>query len=85
MDLILNIEKQLGRERKVLRGPRCIDIDILFFDLVRSDDEHILLPHPRLFERSFVVLPLKELPYYNILQNYYDFPVDFNNLAFPKD
>lgn len=85
MSLLLKIEEKLGRKRDIPRGPRNIDIDILFFDTIESSDPHIILPHPRLFDRSFVVLPLKELPYFNILQKHYDFPTKFDNEAFPKD
>jgi 2-amino-4-hydroxy-6-hydroxymethyldihydropteridine diphosphokinase len=85
MSLILDIEKELGRRRDIPKGPRVIDIDILYFGLNKSEDPHILLPHPRIFERSFVVLPLKELPYFNILQKHYDFPSKFDNEAFAKD
>ncbi|OUR92893.1 2-amino-4-hydroxy-6-hydroxymethyldihydropteridine diphosphokinase [Halobacteriovorax marinus] len=83
MTLLLDIEKQLGRERKIAQGPRVIDIDILFYDSVISNDEHILLPHPRLFERSFVVLPLRELNCFSDLQKKYFFPETFTNSARP--
>lgn len=83
MNLLLDIEKQLGRERKIARGPRVIDIDLLFFDNVKSDNDHVLLPHPRLFERSFVVLPLRELDCFSELQKSYAFPESFKNSARP--
>lgn len=57
------IERALGRERhKVQRwGPRIIDIDILAYDDVVIHDPDLTLPHPRMFERGFVLMPLAEI------------------------
>ncbi|WP_127715589.1 2-amino-4-hydroxy-6-hydroxymethyldihydropteridine diphosphokinase [Halobacteriovorax sp. HLS] len=85
MSIALKIEQELGRLRGVPKGPRIIDIDILFYELCTSTDPHILLPHPRLFDRSFIVLPLMELPYFSILQKHFTFTTKFNNSAFPLD
>lgn len=85
IDQTLNIEKNLGRERKINKGPRTIDIDILFWGLKESSLEKILIPHPRLFERSFICLPLKDLPYYQTLKDHYQFPNTFSNEAFPLE
>lgn len=79
----LNIESKLGRIRNIDKGPRVIDIDILFWGLEKSSDPSILIPHPRLFERSFICLPLMDLTYYTILKNHYDFSTQFSNEAFP--
>jgi 2-amino-4-hydroxy-6-hydroxymethyldihydropteridine diphosphokinase len=55
------IEDQLGRERKIPRGPRTLDIDILLYgDMVLQTDE-LTLPHPRMLERRFVLEPLHEI------------------------
>ena len=55
------IESQLGRERTIPKGPRTIDIDILLYgDLVLASDV-LTLPHPRIFERRFVLEPLHEI------------------------
>ena len=59
----LEIERALGRDRRHERrwGPRTIDIDLLAYgDLVLSDAD-LTLPHPRLFDRAFVVVPLAEI------------------------
>ncbi|KUK36612.1 MAG: 2-amino-4-hydroxy-6-hydroxymethyldihydropteridine pyrophosphokinase FolK [Thermacetogenium phaeum] len=55
------IENCLGRERKIRWGPRVIDLDLLLFeDLVVSTPE-LTIPHPRMYERSFVLIPLCEI------------------------
>lgn len=55
------VEAALGRERHVRWGPRTIDVDVLLFDRVESDHPELTLPHPRMLERAFVLLPLLEL------------------------
>ena len=58
---LLAIERQLGRVRTVRNGPRSIDLDILLWEdlIVREDD--LVIPHPRLHERLFVLEPLAEI------------------------
>ena len=58
---LLRIEYALGRRRKVPRGPRLIDLDLLLYGGERSATEFLRLPHPRLHERRFVLTPLAEL------------------------
>lgn len=56
-----DIERKLGREAGPRYGPRPIDIDILLYgDLVIARDD-LVIPHPRMAERAFVLLPLREL------------------------
>lgn len=57
------VERSLGRDRETeLRwGPRTVDIDILSYGNVTMDTPELTLPHPRLFERAFVLLPLAEM------------------------
>jgi 2-amino-4-hydroxy-6-hydroxymethyldihydropteridine diphosphokinase len=55
------IEAALGRTREIRWGPRSIDIDVLLFDDLRRDDPELTIPHPRLAERGFVVLPLLDI------------------------
>jgi 2-amino-4-hydroxy-6-hydroxymethyldihydropteridine diphosphokinase len=59
----LEVERTLGRERSHERhwGPRKIDIDILAYDDLVLDEPDLTLPHPHLFERGFVLLPLAEI------------------------
>jgi 2-amino-4-hydroxy-6-hydroxymethyldihydropteridine diphosphokinase len=55
------VEAELGRVREVRWGPRTIDIDLLLWGDVRSEDPALTIPHPRMHERAFVVLPLLDL------------------------
>jgi 2-amino-4-hydroxy-6-hydroxymethyldihydropteridine diphosphokinase len=55
------VEAELGRVREARWGPRTIDIDLLLWGTERSDDPALTLPHPRMHERAFVVLPLLDL------------------------
>ncbi|WP_300350434.1 2-amino-4-hydroxy-6-hydroxymethyldihydropteridine diphosphokinase [Clostridium sp.] len=66
MNFLLGIEKKLKRERKIKWGPRTIDLDIIFFNDLISEDEEVILPHPRMHERSFVLEPLNEIAPYKI-------------------
>lgn len=55
------VERQLGRRRAVPRGPRLIDIDILLYERAVIESAELLVPHPRMAERRFVLEPLAEL------------------------
>src|SRR5215475_11416319 len=57
------IEKKFGRDRARERhwGPRTLDLDLIAYDDVRLDKPELTLPHPRLFERAFVLVPLAEI------------------------
>ena len=55
------IESQLGRTETFRWGPRTIDLDILFFDDAEIYTEELQIPHPRLHERQFVLIPLAEI------------------------
>jgi len=55
------IEQQFGRERPYENAPRTLDLDILFFEGVTQNETNLILPHPRIIERSFVLLPLLEI------------------------
>jgi 2-amino-4-hydroxy-6-hydroxymethyldihydropteridine diphosphokinase len=58
---VLNIERKMGRKRVVAKGPRVIDIDILFHGGATMDTPQLTIPHPRIAERRFVLEPLAEL------------------------
>ena len=55
------IEVALGRVRTVKNGPRIIDLDILTYGDVILTEEALCIPHPLIFERDFVLTPLKEI------------------------
>jgi len=55
------IEKDLGRTKSVKYGPRIIDLDILFYGDRIVNTKELTIPHPRLFERDFVIRPLSEI------------------------
>ena len=61
MTCLLTIEKQMGRERSVPMGPRTIELDIIYFNEEILDLPALTIPHPRLAERKFVLLPLTEI------------------------
>ncbi len=61
LQVCLKVEKELGRVREKRWGPRIIDIDILIYDDVTLESEELILPHPRLHERNFVLIPLNEI------------------------
>jgi 2-amino-4-hydroxy-6-hydroxymethyldihydropteridine diphosphokinase len=62
LDRLLEVERELGRVRDGKRwGPRTIDLDLLLYGSEKSDLPALQLPHPRLHERLFVLLPLAEL------------------------
>jgi 2-amino-4-hydroxy-6-hydroxymethyldihydropteridine diphosphokinase len=59
----LDVERMLGRDRSRERrwGPRTIDIDLLAYDDLAMAEPDLFLPHPRMFERGFVLVPLVEI------------------------
>jgi 2-amino-4-hydroxy-6-hydroxymethyldihydropteridine diphosphokinase len=58
MARLLRIEYLLGRTRTVKNGPRTIDLDLLVYADLESHTEFLMLPHPRMHERRFVLEPL---------------------------
>lgn len=59
---LLGLETIMGRTRGPVRfGPRNIDIDLLLFDNLHTETVNCLLPHPRMIQRAFVLIPLREL------------------------
>ena len=61
LDFLHELENEAGRERTVHWGPRTLDLDIIFYDDIVSDDPMLTLPHPDMENRDFVVLPMCEL------------------------
>jgi len=56
-----DIEVKLGRKPRLRWGPREIDLDILFIDNLVLNDEDLVIPHPQLHERPFVIVPLAQI------------------------
>lgn len=57
----LFIESELGRKREIRWGPRTLDLDILLYNQENIETESLIVPHPRMQERAFVIIPLMEL------------------------
>ncbi|QAA34032.1 2-amino-4-hydroxy-6-hydroxymethyldihydropteridine diphosphokinase [Clostridium manihotivorum] len=64
INYLLEVEKELKRERIIKWGPRTIDLDVLLYDDIISSEEAIVIPHPRMHERLFVIEPLAEIAPY---------------------
>ncbi|WP_339383855.1 2-amino-4-hydroxy-6-hydroxymethyldihydropteridine diphosphokinase [Fortiea sp. LEGE XX443] len=61
LDTLLATEQQFGRVRQERWGPRSLDLDILLYDQVILDTPNLQIPHPRMRERAFVLVPLAEI------------------------
>jgi len=56
-----SLEREAGRERVVRWEPRTLDVDVLLYGDLSQDNEHLVIPHPRMWERRFVLEPLNDL------------------------
>ncbi len=61
LEKILKIEEEMGRKRTIKNAARIIDIDILFFNDDIVNEQNLVIPHPQIINRRFVLLPLIEL------------------------
>jgi len=61
LSVLQQLERKFGRERFQRWGPRTLDLDLLAFEGVTRADATLCLPHPRMFERAFVLVPLGEV------------------------
>jgi len=66
MKFLLDVEKSLKRERIIKYGPRTLDLDVIFYDDLINSDEEIIIPHPRMEERLFVLNPLCDIAPYKL-------------------
>lgn len=57
----LGIEAAFGRERTIKNGPRILDLDLLIYESVKNESFELTLPHPRILQRAFVMVPLLDL------------------------
>ncbi|MES2878376.1 MAG: 2-amino-4-hydroxy-6-hydroxymethyldihydropteridine diphosphokinase [Pseudomonadota bacterium] len=55
------LEQQAGRERPYRNAPRTLDLDVLIYGDARIDSAALVIPHPRMFDRAFVLVPLAEI------------------------
>jgi len=61
LDACLGVEREMGRERAERWGPRVIDLDLLTYGREEIDEPGLTVPHPRMHDRAFVLVPLLEL------------------------
>ena len=73
LQICLSIENDLGRQRLIPKGPRNIDIDLLFWGTQQIEEPTLQVPHPRWWQRSFVFFPLQELPAAPMLAQHFAF------------
>ncbi len=61
LDTLKRLEVEMGRKSTIRYGPRLIDADILFYDDLVLESDGLVIPHPRLTERAFVLVPMADL------------------------
>ena len=61
LEMLLEIEHKRGRVREFLNSPRVLDLDLLLYGSLTHHEHGLTLPHPRMHERAFVLLPLTEI------------------------
>ena len=61
LSILQDVEMEFGRKRSIRNAPRSLDLDIVAFDQKIVSTESLKVPHPRMLERGFVLLPLQEL------------------------
>ena len=78
LGVCLGIEAGIGRVRTIKNGPRVIDLDLLFYENETADTPELMLPHPGVKERAFVLYPLHDIfPDMKIFG--YDYSENFKN------
>ncbi|WMD18444.1 2-amino-4-hydroxy-6-hydroxymethyldihydropteridine diphosphokinase [Achromobacter seleniivolatilans] len=68
LDVLQALENQHGRQRPFKNAPRTLDLDLLLYGDTQLDHERLILPHPRMHLRAFVLLPLQDLESGMVLQ-----------------
>ena len=83
MNWLLETELTMGRIRDISRGPRIIDLDIILWGIETHHTKLVDIPHPRWLERSFVIRPIQELPFFKTIEKCFTIPMTFKVEAFP--
>lgn len=83
MKWLLEAEKSMGRVRDISRGPRIIDMDIILWGTETHHTTIVDIPHPRWLERSFVIRPVQDLPFFKTIEKCFTIPKSFQTEAFP--
>lgn len=71
LSITKSTETKMGRVKKIDKGPRNIDIDILFFGTETLKQNDLIIPHPKINERNFVLFPLRELKSYSDIISFF--------------
>ena len=79
LGVCLGIEAGMGREREFKNGPRIVDLDLLVYENYESNNEHLQLPHSRIGERDFVLVPMKEF-YSDMNVLGFDYAEEYKNI-----
>lgn len=61
LNLAQKLEADANRVRTIVNGPRTLDVDVLIYDDEHIDDADLVVPHPRMWERNFVIAPLRDI------------------------
>ncbi|WP_166245667.1 2-amino-4-hydroxy-6-hydroxymethyldihydropteridine diphosphokinase [Paenibacillus turpanensis] len=61
LQFMLEVERALGRERTIPNGPRTVDLDLLMYENETLSTDELVLPHPRMVERAFVLIPFADV------------------------
>ncbi len=69
LEFTQSIEKDMKRVKTIINGPRNIDVDILIYDNLKIETENLNIPHPRMEERNFVMVPLFEIAPRMVINN----------------
>lgn len=80
---LLEIERELGRIRNIDKGPRVIDIDIIFWGTESYQSKFVTIPHVSWDKRSFIVRPLQQLPFFKTIEKCFKIPGQFEIDANP--
>lgn len=83
MKILLQTELEMGRRRDIPKGPRTIDLDMIFWGLSEINTPLLTVPHPRWMQRSFIIYPLQELPFFKTIEKCFTIPKSFDVEALP--